>query len=699
MGGDRLLFVRRVVLSLAVSLALVLLLLHLAGRAGSAPGLGGLAGTLRNLSLPLAGAYLVAQVVALLLRAERYRVLLRGAGEPRVPGLLPLCFVTAARNMFVDMVPARAGELSYVALLNRRYGVQVRSCVSSLGVAVFLDFAALLAVLAAIFALAPTGAGVRGGLGAKAALLVALVAVLAVGLFAGIRFVVRLLRSLPQSLRERRLVLSAGSFLGSVADDIDTMRASGAMPRALLLSLGLRVFKYAGLYAAFLAVTIPSFRQLAGAPVREVIAALIAGEGAAGLPVPTFMSFGTYEAGALAAFVGFGFPAAQTVLALLALHLVSQAVDYTLGGLGLIGVIVHGGDTDRAASSCRLRRQIATIVAVGALALAVIGASLWHQRQKRLRGLSSAPPRGQVAPAQPGLEGRLAAVLGTRRGFVVFSSNRHGTHDILRMELPAGTVTRLTRDPHTDTMPRISPDGQTVAFSRSQIPWVSQRNPVPWDAWTVDAAGGTERFVARGANRPTWSFDGGTLYFQRNGGEFVSRRISTGQERTLFRAGVPPVPEGVVLETPEYDETAGRLLATLRGGSAPRITALFTRTAPMQKIGGRGDCQLAFAPDGAFLFVGQGGRQKNAIYTTGPGREPELLLDLPGDLSHEYFPRQSADGRYLVFAASAGGRDHEHDAGDYELFLWRVGDPAGEAVRLTYHTGNDSWPDIWLLPE
>ena len=100
---------------------------------------------------------------------------------------------------------------------------------------------------------------------------------------------------------------------------------------SILLSLGLRLSKYAGLYALFLAVTRSNFGQFARAPVREVVAALIAGEATASLPVPSFMSFGTYETGGLATFVGFGFPAAQAVLVLLALHLVSQAVDYSLG--------------------------------------------------------------------------------------------------------------------------------------------------------------------------------------------------------------------------------------------------------------------------------------------------------------------------------------------------------------------------------
>ena len=48
---------------------------------------------------------------------------------------------------------------------------------------------------------------------------------------------------------------------------------------------------------------------------------------------------------------------------------------------------------------------------------------------------------------------------------------------------------------------------------------------------------------------------------------------------------------------------------------------------------------------------------------------------------------------YTVFAASAGG--HEHDVEDYEIFLWEIGTPPETAARLTWHTANDNWPDLF----
>ena len=85
----------------------------------------------------------------------------------------------------------------------------------------------------------------------------------------------------------------------------------------------------------------------------------------------------------------------------------------------------------------------------------------------------------------------------------------------------------------------------------------------------------------------------------------------------------------------------------------------------------------------------------NSIYRV----DPKTLavspwFDAPGEYSHEYFPKLDNSGLVLVYGASTGG--HEHDTADYEIFLWPIMRPAAEAVRLTYHTGNDCWPDIYL---
>jgi hypothetical protein len=124
------------------------------------------------------------------------------------------------------------------------------------------------------------------------------------------------------------------------------------------------------------------------------------------------------------------------------------------------------------------------------------------------------------------------------------------------------------------------------------------------------------------------------------------------------------------------------------------MTALASNSGALSRFSD--GCQLAWSPDASFLYwIDHGGLKENLLMrrdlATG---EQRPWLDLPEPFSHEYFPRMSRDGRYLVLGASTGG--HEHDLADYEIFLWRIGTPAREAVRLTYHSGNDNWPDIYL---
>ena len=93
--------------------------------------------------------YLAAIGARTVFQALRYRLIL-GATEDSVPGFFHLLLVTASRNMFVDMLPARLGELSYVAMLNRGYRVGLPACLSSLAISFAFDLAALGLIIAAI---------------------------------------------------------------------------------------------------------------------------------------------------------------------------------------------------------------------------------------------------------------------------------------------------------------------------------------------------------------------------------------------------------------------------------------------------------------------------------------------------------------------------------------------------------------------
>ena len=700
----------RLVVSAACSVLVLGLLLSLAGSLGADVAPGDVVAALRSAVAALVGVYALCQLVQALARAQRARVLLRAslAPEAPVPGLFRMLLVTFVRGACADMLPARIGELSYVAMLNRGCAVPAADCLSSLSIGLLFDFLALLAVLAVAIPAAAQGLSLVGSM-------VVLAAVCAVG-------VALLFFALPVLAEWRwerfalfrwRPVAALVKLARDVAAAVVAVRRGRVAGRVLALSLAVRAAKYAGLYVLFVAVTRPLWPALSRASVPAVLVALIAAEGAASLPVPTFLSFGSYEAGGLAALTALGFPAGDSLVAMTAMHLLSQVVDYSLGGLAFLvfSWCAPGAPEkpDRKAkpiqhSAFSIQHFLPLVLSLLFLALSLLFAA-WQARAIQKRGRLTAPPRGEAVEPTEAEAAASEAMLRAFGGRIVWSSNRSGSHDLWIFDGPGAQPRRLTRSTFTDTYPRFSPDGTKVAFSRSTEPWVSQRNFDKWDTWVLDLATGEERLVATNAYQACWC-DTNALVFVRAGGTQLVRAATGGEkEEILLESGVPPLGDGDLVTLPDAQPNAAPsgdrvpflFLLTLRGKH--RATAEFVPGTGFRDVSGQllsdiaGGCQMVWRGDG-IAWIDHPGRMKNAIYTmAGRGHSPaEVLLDDPGAWSHEYFPRFTADGRWLVYGASTGG--HEQDSADYEIFLWDTSDTNTPPARLTFHTGNDCWPDI-----
>jgi Tol biopolymer transport system component len=305
-------------------------------------------------------------------------------------------------------------------------------------------------------------------------------------------------------------------------------------------------------------------------------------------------------------------------------------------------------------------------------------------------------PKGARLEGLTGPERDAVKALGGRLdGFLVWSSNRSGNHELYLLDLAARSLRRLTDNPHVDFFSRFSPDGKRIVFLRSQREWVTFRDSTAWDVYLLDLEGGTERRLVRGGYYPTWTADGKAVVFKR-GQQVLRYDLATGQE-TLVLDGVQAIPRLTELGDPGLSPDGRRLALSPR--TALRGNGVFDLEArTLTPLGPIRACQPSWAPDGQSLVwievEGQGGTR---VMTGRPdGSERRVLIDLPGTHSHEYFPKLSNDGHRLVWGASAGG--HEHDRADYEFFVWEVGTPVEQAVRLTHHQANDQWPDLWVRP-
>lgn len=681
----------RILLSIGASAILIGLLISLGGAGADGVSSAEIITGVRG-ALPLfVIVYIVCQFFQTFFRAWRARVLLNASmSNGKAPSLWHMFLVTFVRGACADMLPARLGELSYVAMLNRGCAVPASDCLSSLSIGLVFDFIALLIVLIVAIPAASQGMSLLG-----ASIVLACVCLVGIfGLFSILPSFANWLKGKSECrFLRKRLVSSIVRLIISTSDSVVATKQKGIALKISLLSIAIRLAKYVGLYCLFIAVTRPQWPQLSEAGLFPALIAIIAAEGAASLPVPTFLSFGTYEAGGLAALTALGFPALDSVSAMLSMHILSQIIDYSCGGISFL--IFTWTRKSKTGSNSFLSMPIRRKYIYLFIALAVFGGcilfALLEYRASIKRGRIIAPPRGEAVVVDSVSALSRSKILSSFGGKIAWSSNRDGYHNIWMFEDGYDRPRRVTRSLFTDTTPRFSPDGDKIVFARSQFPWVSQRNATFWDIYIIDLATGKEMLVATNACGASWTPDGKSLVFMADSAyafEMLDLENPFESRRKIYI----DVPEGTVVTAPDVRDGDPWLTATIRG--TRRSTSHIYRDGRVVDIA-KG-CQMIWHPTktNSCVWVDGPGDMKIAFYTLDEFGKKSLLFDAVAPYGHEYFPRLSKDGRWLVYGASAGG--HEQDSEDYEIFLLDLESKPLTPVRLTFHTGNDSCPDIYL---
>ncbi len=326
-------------------------------------------------------------------------------------------------------------------------------------------------------------------------------------------------------------------------------------------------------------------------------------------------------------------------------------------------------------------------------------------------------PKGAAVDPSADEQKALDALKGKVEGVIAWSTSRaNSQHDIWLMNADGTNAHALTNSGNVDWFPRISPDGSKVLFNRSKGGWVPENDanyPEKWDLWTMDMDGANQVKVVDNATWGTWRPDGKTIVFSRAGKVFT-KALDNNAETLILDGEVAFNKSGVILQEPNMSPDGKHLAMTLRGSM--RETGVWNLEKGGWTKSGDG-CQIDWNFDGSKLYrvnpTGNGGTAAPSEilwFSAKDGKQVEKvgffgipknvkLMDLPGRRSHEYFPRISPDGQWLVWGATDKG--HDHDMFDYELYIWKIGEPVESAARITYHSGNDRWPDIWLgkVPE
>ena len=316
--------------------------------------------------------------------------------------------------------------------------------------------------------------------------------------------------------------------------------------------------------------------------------------------------------------------------------------------------------------------------------------------------LSGAPPKGADDTPPEDEAAAMKAVGQKAAGRIVWSSSRVGNHDLFTMNTDGSDVKQITKGDQVDWFPRFSPDGSKVLFCRSKKGWVSERDAnasEKWDVFTIGVNGESPTQVAKDASWASWISQDEILYVR--GTKVFRSKLGAGEETQLMDSEGVPELDGALLQQPELSSDGKFIAITLRGSK--RETGIWNIAKKTWTQTGLG-CQINWTPDHSAIYwvhpTGNGGSRilKMPINDGAPPKDASPddseFMDLPGRRSHEYFPELSSDGKWLVWGITQRG--HDHDTADYEIYLWEVGAPTEKAVRLTYNSGNDRWPDIFI---
>jgi len=316
-----------------------------------------------------------------------------------------------------------------------------------------------------------------------------------------------------------------------------------------------------------------------------------------------------------------------------------------------------------------------------------------------LSSLLAGPPVGRPAAPSPEEAAALSALKGKVRGTIVWSSSREGNHKIFAMDADGSDARRLTSGNKTDWYARISPDGKHVLFTRSKLDWQPETDanfPERWDTWVVGVDGKNEKLLIPKSTWASWAEGGRKVVYARGSDVLLCNADGSGEEKLID--GSKEL-KGGIAQNPHLSDD-GKLVAITLRGSQREVGVFNLSSRKWQASAEGGGCQMNFFPGSHKAYrvnpTGNGGTELfaydlNADGST-PAKKDPKWIDLPGRRSHEYFPQVSNDGKWLVWCAT--DRGHDHDIADYEVMLWRIGTPASQATRLTFHSGNDRWPDF-----
>lgn len=292
--------------------------------------------TMRNIYRPALILFFCFSLLGSFLRAWRYKILL----IPRRITWGNILMVTFIRNLFVDLLPARMGSLSYIFILNQRLKFSFESAASSFVVAFLLDFLTLSPFL--ITSLLAVGIGTQFLSGPY------LLSVSA-GFFLIIFLIFWKLIPLAQwahriylgllkktAWKDKKWARISLEKIRITILDLKYIQRRRIHWQLFFLSMAIRLVKYGSLFILLFALLRHHGFSLHMSNFFKSILGITGAELTSFLPIKGVGGFGTWESAWALTMRLMDFPANLAVISGIGVHLITNLFEYLLGIISLL---------------------------------------------------------------------------------------------------------------------------------------------------------------------------------------------------------------------------------------------------------------------------------------------------------------------------------------------------------------------------
>ena len=288
--------------------------------------------------MPMLGiaTFLMLSTIMTTFRCWRYLLLLRISGfHVRIA---PLFLVTLVRNFFSDLLPARIGTLIFVYLARTRLGVSWSSASAGFAYSFIFDMISL-GFLVLLAAMTATGIAQNPYIIIAAGIFFAAISTAVLFLLPTLlSWVMAGVRRFPFFSPELRSRFSTA--VNALKVQLETLQKSGMYLPLLALSMGVRFFKYLGLYALLISLVVSAGYTAVDFPLSKVFFGFVAAEMAASLPISGLAGFGAYEGAWSLVFQLLGYSEKISALTSVSHHVLTQIYGYSIGALAFLLLLV-----------------------------------------------------------------------------------------------------------------------------------------------------------------------------------------------------------------------------------------------------------------------------------------------------------------------------------------------------------------------